>query len=171
MTVEHGAGTEQATRVDTADTAPVEDATAPKGPTRLPRRSWGGVFKRTSREFKEDNLTDWAAALTYYGILAIFPALIALISIARAGRPLGHAAADRQSRQGRPGPGQGHLHERDQRTCRRASGAAGVLFIVGIAGALWSASGYVAAFMRASNAIYDVEEGRPFWKTSRCASA
>ena len=49
-------------------------------------------------------------------------------------------------------------------------GAAGVLFVVGIAAALWSASGYVGAFMRASNAIYDVEEGRPIWKRSRCGS-
>jgi membrane protein len=51
------------------------------------------------------------------------------------------------------------------RNLQQNGGAAGVLFVVGIAGALWSASGYVAAFMRASNAIYEVGEGRPIWKT------
>src|SRR4051812_21768097 len=54
---------------------------APDGPTELPKRSWLGVLKRTAKEFQNDNLTDWAAALTYYGVLAIFPALIALVSI------------------------------------------------------------------------------------------
>jgi membrane protein len=43
--------------------------------------------------------------------------------------------------------------------------SAGLLFVIGVGAALWSASGYVAAFMRASNAIYDIEEGRPIWKT------
>ncbi len=50
-------------------------------PTGLPKRSWWEVLKRTVAEFKDDNLTDWAAALTYYGVLSIFPALIALISV------------------------------------------------------------------------------------------
>jgi membrane protein len=45
-----------------------------------------------------------------------------------------------------------------------AKGGAGALFGVGLAGAIWSASGYLGAFMRATNAIYEVEEGRPFWK-------
>src|SRR4051794_41392936 len=57
------------------------DEAAPASPTRLPKRSWLGVLKRTGKEFSADNLTDWAAALTYYGVLAIFPALIALVSI------------------------------------------------------------------------------------------
>ena len=50
-------------------------------PSALPRRAWGGALKRTFSEFREDNVTDWAAALTYYGILSVFPALIALVSI------------------------------------------------------------------------------------------
>src|SRR3954469_14771580 len=57
------------------------DGDAPETPTDLEGRSWLGTLKRTVREFKEDNLTDWAAALTYYGILAIFPALLAIVSI------------------------------------------------------------------------------------------
>src|SRR3954463_2927901 len=53
----------------------------PDGPTDLPKESWFAVLKRTIREFKADNLTDWAAALTYYGVLSIFPMLLALVSI------------------------------------------------------------------------------------------
>ena len=125
--------------------------------------SMGGVLKRTIKEFKRDNLTDWAAALTYYGILSIFPAIIALVSIlgligSSAIQPLldniGKVA---------PGPAKDIFTSAIQ-NLQKDQGAAGVLLIVGLAGALWSASGYVAAFMRASNAIYDIEEGRPIWK-------
>jgi membrane protein len=137
---------------------------APEGPTDLKRRSWVGVLKRSVSEFKEDNLTDWAAALTYYGILAIFPALIVLVSVLgligdSATQPLidnlGEVA---------PGPAQ-EIFTSAIENLQGSQGAAGVLFILGLAGALWSASGYVAAFMRASNSIYDIEEGRPIWKT------
>jgi membrane protein len=122
------------------------------------------ALKRTAKEFRRDNLTDWAAALTYYGILAIFPALIALVSVLgligdSATQPLidnlGSVA---------PGPAR-EIFTSAIENLQRSQGAAGVLFVVGLAGALWAASGYVAAFMRASNAIWDVEEGRPIWKT------
>ena len=140
------------------------DGSAPETPTDLKARSWGAVFKRTVREFKEDNLTDWAAALTYYGVLAIFPALIVLVSVlgligSSATQPLidnlGKVA---------PGPAK-DIFTSAIKNLQGSKGAAGVLFIVGLVGALWSASGYVAAFMRASNSIYDIEEGRPVWKT------
>jgi membrane protein len=142
----------------------VRDDRAPDAPSRLKARSWGGVLKRTVTEFKEDNLTDWAAALTYYSILSIFPALLVLVSILgligeSATQPLidnlGSVA---------PGPAQ-EIFTSAIRNLQGASGAAGIFFVVGLAGALWSASGYVAAFMRASNSIYDMEEGRPIWKT------
>jgi membrane protein len=115
-------------------------------------------------EFKEDNLTDWAAALTYYGILSIFPALLVLLSIlgligTSATQPLLDNLADVA-----PGPAQEILTSAVQ-NLQESQGAAGILFVVGLAGAIWAASGYVAAFTRASNAIYDVDEGRPIWKT------
>jgi membrane protein len=47
---------------------------------------------------------------------------------------------------------------------QRASATAGLAFVLGLLAALWSASGYVGGFMKASNVIYEVEEGRPFWK-------
>ena len=137
---------------------------APQAPTRLRMRSWGGVFKRTLREFKEDNLTDLAAALTYYGILAIFPAVIALISIVGL---VGHSATQTLiNNLDKLAPGTAQQVFKSAITgLQKSRGAAGVLFFVGIAGAIWSASGYVAAFMRASNQIYEIPEGRPFWMT------
>src|SRR5215217_2540631 len=137
---------------------------APETPTKLRKRSWFGVLKRTVREFKEDNLTDWAAALTYYGILSIFPALLALVSIlGLIGQSATQPLIDNLGSVA-PGPAKQILTSALQ-GLQKSQGAAGILFIVGLAGALWSASGYIAAFMRASNAIYDIGEGRPIWKT------
>ena len=138
--------------------------TTPDEPSDLGRRGWWAAFKRTIKEFREDNLTDWAAALTYYAVLAIFPALIVLVSIlglvgTSATQPLidnlGAVA---------PGPAK-EIFTSAIENLQGDKGAAGVLFIIGILAALWSASGYVAAFMRASNSIYDMPEGRPVWKT------
>jgi membrane protein len=138
---------------------------APDGPTDLGGKGWFATLKRTVREFKEDNLTDWAAALTYYGILAIFPALLALVSIlGLAGQSATQSLIDNLGSVA-PGPAKEIITSAIE-NLQKNQGAAGVMFIVGIALALWSASGYVAAFMRASNAIYDVEEGRPIWKTA-----
>jgi membrane protein len=127
-------------------------------------RHWWPVLKRTIREFREDNLTDWAAALTYYGVLAIFPALIVLVSIlGLVGQSATQPLIDNLGTVA-PGPAK-DIFTSAIRNLQGDQGAAGVLFVVGLLAALWSASGYVAAFMRASNAIYDIEEGRPVWKT------
>jgi membrane protein len=136
----------------------------PEQPAKLGRSSWMATVKRTTKEFREDNLTDWAAALTYYGVLAIFPALIALVSIlgligSSATQPL----LDNLNTVA-PGPAR-DIFTGAIKNLQESQGAAGIMFVVGLGLALWSASGYVAAFMRASNAIYDVEEGRPLWKT------
>jgi membrane protein len=133
-------------------------------PAKLRGSSWVGVLPRTVREFSRDNLTDWAAALTYYGILAVFPAILALVSILGL---VGQSATQPLiSNLGKvaPGPAQ-QIFTSAIKNLQHSRGAAGVLVFVGLGGALWSASGYVAAFMRASNAIYDIEEGRPIWKT------
>ena len=140
------------------------DARAPEKPTRLGARSWFGVLKRTVREFKADNVTDWAAALTYYGVLAIFPAILALVSILGLVGPSATQPLIQNLGKVAPGPAQ-QIFTSAIHNLQQSRGAAGILFIVGIAGAVWSASGYIAAFMRASNAIYDVDEGRPVWMT------
>jgi membrane protein len=137
---------------------------APDDPSDLPRQAWGPVLRRTFTEFKEDNLTDWAAALTYYGILAIFPAMLALVSLLGL---IGHSTTQGlidNLNSVAPGPAK-DIFVNAIKNLQHSRGAAGFAFIVGVGGALWSASGYVAAFMRASNDIYDVGEGRPIWKT------
>ena len=127
-------------------------------------RHWWPVLKRTVAEFREDNLTDWAAALTYYSVLAIFPALIVLVSIlGLVGESATQPLIDNLGTVA-PGPAK-EIFTSAIENLQGDQGAAGVLFVIGLLGALWSASGYVAAFMRASNAIYDIEEGRPIWKT------
>src|SRR3954449_6592260 len=140
----------------------IDERRAPDTPAKLGGRGWLGVLKRTGKEFSADNLTDWAAALTYYGVLSIFPALIALVSIlglvgTSATQPLLDNLATVA-----PGPAKEILTGAIE-GLQRSRGAAGLLFFVGIGAAIWSASGYIGAFMRASNAIYEVEEGRPFW--------
>jgi membrane protein len=137
---------------------------APATPTGLGARSWSGVLRRTITEFRADNLTDLAAALTYYGVLAIFPALIALVSILGL---IGHAATQPLIQNlDKLAPGAARqIFTSAVHGLRHGRGTAGVIFILGIAGAIWSASAYIAAFVRASNTIYDVEEGRPFWVT------
>ncbi|HEV7883047.1 MAG TPA: YhjD/YihY/BrkB family envelope integrity protein [Solirubrobacteraceae bacterium] len=122
----------------------------------------GATLKRTVKEFSDDNLTHWAAALTYYGVLSIFPALLAVVSIlgligSSAIQPL----MDNLTTVA-PGPAK-QIVTGALKGLQQGSGS-GVLFVVALAGAVWSASGYISAFMDASNAVYDIEEGRPIWK-------
>jgi membrane protein len=133
-------------------------APAPRGQS----DSTGATLKRTVAEFSDDNLTHWAAALTYYGVLSIFPALLAVVSIlgligSSAIQPLLDNAGSVA-----PGPAKDILTS-SLKGLQSSSGA-GLLFVVALAGAIWSASGYISAFMDASNAIYDTEEGRGFLK-------
>jgi membrane protein len=131
------------------------------GPTDLSPRSWFGILKRTGKEFQDDNLSDWAAALTYYGVLSIFPALIALVSVLGL---IGHSATQPlldNLNSLAPGPARDIFTSAIQ-NIQKSRGSSGLLFVVGILLAIWSASSYIGAFMRASNAIYEVAEGRSF---------
>jgi membrane protein len=140
------------------------DGGKPDKPAELGKGGIWAAIKRTVTEFKEDNLTDWAAALTYYGVLAIFPALLALVSIlGLLGDSTTQSLIDNLG-QVAPGPAK-DIFTSAIENLQKSQGSAGIMLIVGLALAIWSASGYVAAFMRASNAIYDVEEGRPIWKS------
>jgi membrane protein len=122
------------------------------------------VLKRTISEFRDDNITDWAAALTYYSVLSLFPALIALVAI------LGLLGTEETVESlleivGEVGPESAVETFRGPVESVADDGAgAGLALVLSLAVALWTASGYTGAFMRASNAIYEVEEGRPFWK-------
>jgi membrane protein len=123
------------------------------------------TLKRTATEFMEDNLTDWAAALTYYGLLALFPALIAMVSLLGLfGDPKTTTSSLTEiiTSIGPESAAQTFSGPIESLTSNQS--AAGFAFVAGLAVALWSASGYVGAFMRASNVIYETPEGRPFWK-------
>ncbi|MFI6737704.1 YihY/virulence factor BrkB family protein [Nonomuraea sp. NPDC050451] len=136
---------------------------APESPAELSKRSWWGVLKRTAREFRDDKLTDWAAALTYYAVLSIFPALLAAVSLLGVfGRSATRPLADNLGAMA-PGPAReviDHVLQALQSSPRAAS----IATVIGVAVALWSASGYVGAFMRAANVMYEMPEGRPIWK-------
>ncbi|ASF08953.1 YihY/virulence factor BrkB family protein [Nocardia brasiliensis] len=134
------------------------------GPTVLRWRSWWGVFRRTVTEFLDDNLSDWAAALTYYSVLSIFPGLVVLTAILGALGPSATQSLIDTIQQMGPSSGTALLVD-SLRQLQGASQLSGPLAVIGLATALWTASGYIGAFMRASNAIYDTEEGRPIWKT------
>jgi YihY family inner membrane protein len=136
----------------------------PAAKARLPRGSWRAAVKRTLAEFKRDNLPDRAAALTYYSVLSIFPAILVVVSlVGLAGKS---ASQSLITNAGKLAPGSvRQILTAAIRQLQHGQSAAGVVALVSLAVAIWSASGYVAAFMRASNAIYDVPEGRPGWKT------
>jgi membrane protein len=153
-------------RVTLSAMSPKTDAETPvpASPAQLPKRSWYRVLRGAMKEFSDDNLSDAAAALTYYSVLAIFPAAIVLLSvIGRLGPSTTKKLIDNL---GPVIPGGAHHQlvtlisnlQANQKT-------AGLALIIGLATAIWSASGYVAAFMRAANTVFDVPEGRPIWKT------
>jgi len=149
----------------TPDAGPDErvEQRAPQSPTDLPKRSWGAVLKGTLKEFKKDELTDRAAALTYYSILALFPALLALVSLLGiVGQSATQQVLDNIQKLA-PGPAQDILRNAVQQMQGNA-GLGSIMAIVGLLLAVWSASGYVAAFIRSANAVYDIPEGRPVWK-------
>src|SRR3954453_11241221 len=148
------------------DTAPEDDRIsreradyAPAGAD--PKPTTGGTLNRTLKEFSEDNLTDWAASLTYYGVQALFPALLAVLSIVGLvtdPRTLTDAVTAVV-----PGAAADQIQPVVEQIAGR-SGAAGFGLVVGIVGAIWSASGYVGAFTRAANVVYETPEGRKVWK-------
>jgi membrane protein len=138
-------------------------ADGPAKPTELSPRSWWWAVKRMVSRFREEELTDAAAALTYYGVLSIFPTLLVLVSIlGLIGESATGPLLDNITELA-PGPA-GEILTNAINEITSSGGAAGFAFVIGLVGALWSASGYVGAFGRAQNRIYGVEEGRPFWK-------
>jgi membrane protein len=142
---------------------PVRADYAPEGAAS--RSSLGATLKRTLTEFQEDNLSDWAAALTYYGLLSLFPALIAMVSLIGIFGDPKTTTAKLTEIITEIGPQSGaETFEGPIKSIVENQTAAGFAFVFGLLAALWSASGYVGAFTRASNIIYETPEGRPFWK-------
>jgi membrane protein len=151
---------------DSADTAPGDDNISRKRADFAPTGAGGkantvGTLRRTLTEFSEDGLTDWAASLTYYGVLALFPALTALLSL------VGLLTNPQQLTEGItavvPEQAANTLNPVIEQIAGN-TGTAGLGLIIGVAGAIWSASGYVGAFTRAANVVYETPEGRKIWK-------
>lgn len=146
-----------------AEPAAADDA--PHSPLDLTHQSRVSVGRRTLGHFLQDECTDLAAALTYYAVLALFPAAIALLSLLGLfgqGEHSVHTIVDILNRVGARSIGQ--QLQKPLLSLSNASASAGFAFVIGLATALWSASGYVGSFGRAMNRIYGVREGRPFWK-------
>jgi membrane protein len=136
---------------------------APEGTD--PGTGWWPTIKRTAKEFQEDNLTDWAAALTYYGLLSLFPALIAMVSlIGIFGDPRSTTESLTQIISEIGPESAAETFEGPIKSITESGGTAGLALVLGLLASLWSASGYIGAFTRASNVIYETPEGRPFWK-------
>jgi membrane protein len=136
----------------------------PDGPTDMSKRSWKYVGRKVMREFSEDQCTDQAAGLTYYAVLAIFPAMLALLSMASLFMDAQTAVSKIEGIL-RPLVSDQTLDTFTPVLESLASSqGAGLTLVIGLLGALWSASGYVGAFGRAMNRVYEIDEGRPFWK-------
>src|SRR3954463_3144814 len=140
-------------------------AQTPESPTDVPAKGWLATLKRTGKEFMDDHLTDWAAALTYYAVLALFPAMLVLVAL------LGLVGQYPQTTNallaivGKLGPSSAvDTFRKPIEGVVQSKGGAGALLGLGLLGALWSASGYIGAFFRASNIVWDIGEGRPVWK-------
>ena len=141
-----------------------DDPRKPDEISDIHKPSWLYILRKTLREFSTDQATDLAAALTYYGVLAVFPALLAFVSLIGL---FGDPATTTETLLDLLGglvPSSTLDAVRGPIADLAGSPAAGFAFVTGVAGALWSASGYVGAFSRAMNRVYQIQEGRPFWK-------
>lgn len=149
---------------DPEDAPDPDDPSKPDSPADLTKPSLFYVLRKTAREFSSDQCTDLAAALTYYAVLSLFPALVVMVSLLGVfgqGKRTTDAVLQIVEDLG-PSSAVDTLRAPIQQLVEAPS--AGFALVIGIAGALWSASGYIGAFGRAMNRIYEVEEGRPVWK-------
>ena len=147
------------------NTAPApDDPRKPDEISDIKKPSWKYIARKTAREFTADQATDLAASLTYYGVLAIFPALLAFVSLLGLVGDAEKTTNDLIDLAGGFVPSTTLDALREPIANLTKSPAAGLTFVTGLLGALWSASGYVGAFSRAMNRVYSIQEGRPFWK-------
>ncbi len=161
---EQSSDSDTGTAASKAEGVQPEDSSKPDSPDDLTKPSWKYVARKTLREFGDDKCTDLAAALTYYAVLALFPAALALLSL------VGLVGQSQQTvdtlLKVLTDMGAGSIADtlKPTLTTLSQSSGAGFALILGLAGALWSASGYVTSFGRAMNEVYEIDEGRPVWK-------
>lgn len=142
----------------------LDKTTEPDSPTDLRKPSWTYVARKTAREFSEDQCTDLAAALTYYSVLALFPAMVAMIAlVGLVGQGTSSVEALLQVLRDIGASGAADTLEPTLVELSKSQ-SSGLALVIGLLAALWSASGYIGAFGRGMNRIYEIEEGRPIWK-------
>lgn len=152
-------------RAKTADDFEQAEGRAPDGPTDLGKTDWKAVLKRTMAEFGTDGGSDLAAAMTYYALMSIAPMLLALSTILGLVGQDGATETTINDLGGQLGVDDDTLTTvNDYIASMGSADGSGILLVVGLLGALWSASNYVNAFSRMMNTVYEVEEGRPVWK-------
>jgi membrane protein len=139
------------------------DDDVPDRPTDLPKEAFPAILKRTIKQFSEDQLTTWAAALTYFGVLSLFPMLLALVSLLGVIGPSATQPLLDNLSTVAPGPAKDILTN-VLTSLESSQGGSTIALLIGLAAAIWSASGYIGAFMDASNNVWDAPEGRPIWK-------
>ena len=162
--VSAGARSSDSPKLRRREAADYEAADKPDSPGDLTKQSLFYVVRKTVREFSDDQCTDLAAALTYYSVLALFPAAIAILSlVGLVGR--GPDTVDTLLQILRD-LGATSAADTLEPTLTQLSNTshAGLALVLGLAVALWSASGYVNAFGRGMNRVYEIDEGRPIWK-------
>ncbi|GAA4656678.1 YihY/virulence factor BrkB family protein [Arthrobacter cryoconiti] len=152
------------TAVDHAGAPSPHDSRKPQNPIKLPANSWKYIAKRALSKFSTDGCTDLAAALTYYGVLSLFPAILALVSIVGLLGQKEETTKVMLDLIGQLGGTKVSEAVAEPVKALAGSSAAGWAFALGLLTALWSASGYVGAFSRAMNRVYGTDEGRPVWK-------
>ncbi|NNG18962.1 YihY/virulence factor BrkB family protein [Naumannella sp. ID2617S] len=143
-----------------ADTPDPDDPRKPAHPHQVRRRGWRLTAKNAFSEFFRDQGTDLAAALTYYGVLAIFPGLLAVFSLLGLVGQAAQTVDTVLQLLAAVAPRELVDQARGPLTSMATSRASGITFVAGLLGALWSASGYVGAFSRMMNRVYEVDEGR-----------
>jgi membrane protein len=148
-----------------AATKQTSEHKTPDSPTDVKGHGWWATAKRAFAEFRADDMMTWAAALTYYAVLSLFPALIALVSLIGVFGKQPDTTNNLLDIIGSIAPPAtiDALRPMVENLVSNKSGA-GALLSFGLAAAIWSASGYIGAFFKASNAIYEVDEGRKFFK-------
>lgn len=151
--------------LERAEAPAPDNSSKPENPTNVSKRSWKYVFKRSLAEFTQDGCTDLAASLTYFTVLSVFPGLLAVVSLLGVfGQGQQTAEAITGFLSGRVPEELNTLLEPTITNLTEATGAGIVALVIGVASGLWTASGYVGAFSRAMNRVYDVSEGRTFIK-------
>lgn len=125
-----------------------------------PPRSLRTALRRTPVSMWDDDVSDWAAALTYYAILALLPALLVTVSLIGLVSPSATDGLIEHITAWAPAQAGESLHQALRDMADQRSAALTVVVAGGVS-ALWSASSYLAVFRRALHAMYAVEDRRP----------